>query len=253
MSTKNRKFGCEFEFSTNFDEVAKNVKPIITKLYGKNSIKIKKEHYLSVRNKKWHLKTEATTECELTTPISTIKDLPKILKVITHLKQNNTKITSSDSIHIHMSAPDVEIKNIIVSWLFIECCILKCFNKNRQNNEFCPKLNQSKNKKTKISSVYKKALELSQDHHAIISLQYYKTRETVEFRLSQATFKASFIEGWIKFCMHYLNWAKNININEYMKKPLNKFKNPKRLIKQLNIKDTKIKNFLKIKHKPRRH
>ena len=67
-----------FEFSTNFDEVAEIVKPIIKKIYGKNKIKIKEENYPSNNNYKWHLKTDFSTECELATPVSTIEDLPKI-------------------------------------------------------------------------------------------------------------------------------------------------------------------------------
>jgi len=248
MSILNRRFGCEFEFSTNFDEVAEIVKPIIKKLYGKNKIKIKEENYPSNNNYKWHLKTDFSTECELATPVSTIEDLPKILKVIKYLHKNHLKITKNDALHIHISANDVPKKNIIVAWLFIEKAIMKCFNKNRQNNEFCPKLNCCRSKKTTIDTPYNNALQLTKEHHSVISLHYYQKRKTVEFRASQATFNTDLIEGWILFCLFYLDWAKKINIKEYMKKRLNEIKTPKKLIKELNIKNKKVKKFVAKHH-----
>jgi spore coat polysaccharide biosynthesis protein SpsF (cytidylyltransferase family) len=108
-----RRFGCEFEFSSPFEDVEKVLKSVLSE----KQLKVEKNWYLSSKNKEWHLKTDATTESELATPICTFKDFPKIKKVLDKLKKAKISITNSDSIHVHMEAKDVPKHNIIVAWI----------------------------------------------------------------------------------------------------------------------------------------
>ena len=93
-----RRFGFEIEFSTPFFEVEKMVKRIIPKIYGKNKLTTDPMYDSSDNHyKKWEFKYDGSTECELTTPISTIRHFTKIEKILQKLKENNVKITSKDS------------------------------------------------------------------------------------------------------------------------------------------------------------
>lgn len=89
MSSTHR-FGCEFEFSTEWNKMAKLIPEAVHK-YSKDKIYIPKGNqrklYDSYNNKKWHLKVDGSTETEVNTPVSTLRDLPKICRVISSLVQ----------------------------------------------------------------------------------------------------------------------------------------------------------------------
>lgn len=243
MNIFNRNFGCEFEYTTSFKEIELIITKIIRTVYKKNNIKIEERMVDSVRNKKWHLKLDGSTGCELVTPISKIANLNKILIIVDYLKQNKVKITTSDSIHVHIEAKNISMKKIIVAWMQIENFIMHYFKKHRQNNSYCDRLVRG-NKNQKIKSFLNDAMEKSLDHHAAISLSHYNDRKTVEFRLSHATFDPFFIEGWIKFCMYFLNYAKKINIAKTLQMPTNTIKDYKDIISLLKITDEKTLYFV---------
>jgi len=98
-----RHFGCEIEISTPFKEAGETLKTIINKIYGPKSLLVKNSYFDSINNyKKWHLKTEITTEAELCTPISTLSTIKKIQDVSKNAKSAKIEISTNDSLHVHV-------------------------------------------------------------------------------------------------------------------------------------------------------
>ena len=244
-STYFRKFGFELEFSSKFEYVKNIVQSIIPKIYGKKSLKIENGTCVLDDNfNKWEFKFDGSTECELTTPISTIKDFPKIEKVVNELKTKKIDITKKDSVHVHMQANDVHYHNIIAAWIQIEQAIIKCFPKHRRNNEtYCHKLIHGKNYK-KISDFFMKAESESSDHHAILSLNYYYDRKTVEFRIMEGNIDINTIKPWVKFCMLFLNYARDIDPVKIICDKQKPKTNIQDIIELLNIADEEVIEFL---------
>lgn len=239
-----RKFGFELEFSSKFEEVLHHVKSIIPRIYGKNKTLIEGgTRVLDDNYGKWGFKYDGSTECELTTPISTIKDFPKITKVLTKLSEKNISTTVKDSVHVHMQANDIPEHNIIAAWIQIENAIMKCFPKHRRNNSYCAKLIHGKNYK-KMSDFFIKAEAESEDHHAMLSLNYYDQRKTVEFRIMEGNIDINTIKPWIMFCMLFLNYARTIDPVEVICKKLKLTLTIEEMIELLNITDEEVLNFI---------
>jgi len=238
-----RKFGFELEFSTPINDVEKIAKNIINKICGKAKLVTDSNFLIKNTNyNKWELKSDGSTECELTTPISKIKDFNKIKKITEKLKENKVKQTTKDSVHVHMQADDVPKHNIIAAWIQIENEIIKCFPKHRRHNTYCQKLIPY-NKKRKIADFFIQAEEESMQHHSIVSLNYYDDRKTVEFRIMEGNIEINNIMPWVKFCMLFLNYAKSIDPIEIICRPKNKLK-INDIITELNINDDAIVDFL---------
>lgn len=239
-----RKFGFELEFSTPMNEAEKVIKAAILKSYGKNQfIKSGLVYGSEHKYKKWEFKYDGSTETELTTPISSYEHFKKISEVLDLLYQTDLKITEKDSVHVHMQANDVPKHNIIAAWIQIEKCIMNCFPKHRRNNNYCQKLlHWSKSKK--IPEFFMKAEEESEEHHAIISLNYYNNRKTVEFRIMEGNIDKKDILNWVKFCMLFLNYAKNVDPIEIICKKTNLQLKLNQMIELLNIEDDGVIEFL---------
>ena len=238
-----RKFGFELEFSTPIEQTKKIVKKIMAKTYKINMILYETFNYSNTNTyKKWELKYDGSTECELTTPISTIHNFKRITKILNELKKNELKVTNKDSVHVHMQANDVPKHNIIAAWILMEKVILKCFPEHRRDNGYCQKLINKKYRK--ISDFFIDAENEANAHHAILSLNYYTQRKTVEFRVMEGNLNANDILPWVKFCMLFLNYAKTIDPVEIIcnkNRPILKLKD---IIEMLKIKDKQIIDFL---------
>jgi hypothetical protein len=246
-----RRFGFELEFSTPFDEVKKIIKPLILRTYGPKMLSIDQLFNDSNNNhfKKWELKYDGSTECEITTPISIIKNFDKIEKVINIIKNKNVKISDKDSVHVHMQANDVPKHNIIAAWIQIEATLLNCFPKHRRNNTYCEKLIGENEKKHKISDFFINTEEEAFNHHSIASLQYYDERKTVEFRMMEGNLNPNEIKQWVKFCMLFLNYAAKIDPVKIIceeKKGKLKLDN---MIELLRIEDKEVIEFLILREK----
>jgi hypothetical protein len=237
-----RKFGFELEFSTPIKKTKKIIKKIITKTYKRNMLDIEESYGSGAREyKKWELKLDGSTECELTTPISTIHNFKTITKILNELSQNKLEITNRDSVHVHMQANDVPKHNIIAAWILLEKVIMSCFPHHRRDNTYCQKLINKRYKK--ISDFFIDAEQESDDHHAILSLNYYSQRKTVEFRIMEGNLDPNDILPWVKFCMLFLNYAKNIDPIEIICNNKPKI-NINDIIDLLNIRDREVSDFL---------
>jgi len=244
-----RKFGFELEFSTYMNAVQEMVKKIIPKIYGRNKLVPDAASWeCNKKYNKWELKSDGSTECELTTPISTIKDFKKIEQVLIELKERNISVTRKDSVHVHMQANKISKHQLIAAWLQIENIIIKCFPRHRRNNTYCQKLIHWRKYK-KLSDFFIKAEDEAKDHHSIFSLCYYDDRKTVEFRVMEGNINIQDIKPWVKFCMLFLNYAKTIDPIEIICKKKNRINNIKELIELLKIYDEEIIEFLKRRKK----
>lgn len=207
-----RKFGVEFEFSTPLNEMRNILKYEIPKVYGPNSLIIKKSDLSSINNKQWHLKKDRSTECELTTPISKPSDIPKIKSVLNKISKHDIKITKYDSMHIHIEAEDIPFRNLIAAWLQIEPTIVKCYPKTRQTNKYyCERLANKKPPQGRIANFFEKAEDIALDHSSSMSLFHYSKRKTAEFRLGEGSCDATIMENFVKFYMLFCNYASEID------------------------------------------
>lgn len=213
MNYPYRKFGCEFEFSTEFYDAEPIVRKAINEVYGIGNLHAARTFFYSNKNKKWHFKTDSSTETELTTPVSNHKDLSKICKVVKILKKNKKmKITQKDALHIHMHATDIPENNIIVAWIQIESAILRCFPKyRRMKRRYCPRLISEKKKNIDISKSVMRAIQYAEVHHSIISLFRYRDYGTAELRISECNLEANHIVNLVRFFNYFLNYSKTIN------------------------------------------
>ena len=243
ISKLNRKFGFELEFSTPLAKLEKPIKKAISKIYS-NKILVEKDYAFNNNYKKWNLKLDSSTGAELTTPISSMSNFPTIKKVLKALTIINPEITDSDSVHVHMQAKDVPKHNIIAAWVQIESTILKCFPKHRRNNTYCQKLIKDRKHK-KISDFFISAEEESLAHHAILSLNYYSERGTVEFRVAEGNIDINVIKPWVMFCMYFLNYAKIVDPVKIICDKDDSKMNIDKMIDLLNIDNEEISCFLR--------
>lgn len=255
-----RNFGCEFEFSTEFDDFKKIASKAITEVYGKNRLRAQRTWYKSSNNFiQWHLKIDNTTLSELCTPVSNYSMLKKIRSVLTKIGKNkNVKITKNDSFHVHMDVRDISKENILILWLKYEKLICALFPSHRRNrNSYCERsVNHHLKTSRQVSEYFKDALEKTLDHHSAISFYFYKKnnknkrrkcRNTVEFRLGEGTTDSSFIRNWVVLLLHFLECCKK------MKSPIESICDTtvecnengiETLITELNIRDEKLKLWI---------
>ena len=107
---------------------------------------------------------------------------------------------------------------MVIGWLIIEKGIIRCFPKHRRKNNFCEKLGDGK--KHNIGLLFEKAYGIAENHHSILSLYHYDQRKTIEFRVCEGTNNSETIENWIKFCYLFLNYCKNMDVIEVLKKDI---------------------------------
>ena len=156
MNILNRPFGCEIEVSTDFDETKPILKQAIQKVYKSHLLYARNASFDScIKTDKWHLKDDSTTMSEICTPISTFKDINKICKVVKSLSRKNVEITNNDSFHVHVSASDINPKNILACWLKYESVIKSLFPKRRRKGDYCTELVNYRGKSKKILQHFK--------------------------------------------------------------------------------------------------
>jgi len=193
-----RSFGCEFEFSTEWDEAV----PYVTAVIPKRRLHVDRDYIHTENNRTWwHLKIDGSTDIELVTPISKPKDIPDICRVIMRLS-SCLKVSENDGFHVHVSARDVDVRLLAIYWARCEKSIFSLVNNKRKSNDMCEAISESYKKGVKS------LMEASVDHHAAMSCCYYEDRKTVEFRVAEGTRDWKFIEAWISFCLHFVEHCK---------------------------------------------
>ena len=233
------KFGCEFEYSTPWQQTLDMVKPIIKKVYGSNCINANNSYFESINNKKWDLKLDGTTECELCTPVSKYSDLTKICKVIGSL---DTKITESDSLHVHVDCGKIEKYAILAGWLKYEDVIFHLFPEHRRKNDsYCAKLIEKGKKQDLIAQFFENAVKECESHYTALS--FSQTKRTIEFRIAEGTKDPVFVYAWVNFLLYFVEYCSKLDptvaICKHIKEP-----NLQQMISDLNIYDPKVIEWL---------
>jgi len=211
IALKKRKFGCEWEFSSEYDDMLKPVHSVIRSVYGRRYVYSRKDYHDSQKNKWWHLKTDSTTKTELCTPISTFKDMPKIKAVLRGLAKHSPEITDNDSFHVHVQASDVPLDRLLIAWLDIEHVVIKCFPAHRRNNDYCERLISYDGNVRNIASFLEDARSSADSHHAIFSSAYYDERGTIEFRVGEGNVDWRIARNWILFCLSVIRYAEALD------------------------------------------
>ena len=237
-----RKFGFELEVGTEIDVMLDIVKKIIP---GKK---------LSVRTgcfgyDKWKMEYDFSTECELVSPILTMKDMPEVKRILNELPKDKIKISEKDSFHLHMYAGDISREHIIVAWMSIEPVLKKCFPKYRRHRwlEYAVPLMTTKSKTKMVSNCYNEANKKSWEHKSALSFEHFndKKRHTIEFRMFEGTLSYENVENWIKFCHLFLNYAKNLKFVDKITETTNILDSMEGMFKEMKInKYHKICNWL---------
>lgn len=226
-----RKFGFELEFSTEIDRVSDICREII----GDRKLKILPDSCDNYHH--WQLINDFTTMSELVSPIMTFRDMPEIRRIVHALERKGVSITKKDSFHLHIWAGDVPEENIVAAWLTIEKCIKKCFPMHRRKSTWAESLMENCSKKKIIAEIFKNACCKSHDHSVTLSLQHHRDRgrNTVEFRLSEGTLDMYDIERWLKFCMLFLNYAKNIRVLDKILEKVSRIQNVNQLAVEMRL------------------
>lgn len=216
MPISARKFGCEFEFSTELDEC----RDVFTTTIGKHDLYFVDQYHSSVNNKKWHLKRDNTTESELATPVSTIGDLTEICGVI-RKAADKLRVTSHDGFHVHVASGDVDERALVAAWLAMEDEVVSMFPRTRRANENCIRFLARRYgaynvtdvklplpRTRTIAEVLEPSMTLARDHHAALSTKRRKSIGTVEFRIAEGTLDHEFVRAWTRFCLLFVEYAK---------------------------------------------
>jgi len=220
MRKTNLKFGCEFEFSSSWEEVREAAKISISRHYKKNLLFAKKDWFDSVHNTRWHLKTDSSTECELCTPVSSYGDIKRICAVVADLGKSKIKITANDSFHLHVDTGGVDPRKIVAAWMGIEKGIIKCFPRHRRHkyksDSFCDQLIPHPNK-SNVAKIFMQCYEYSVvNHHAVMSLFHYEERKTAELRIAEGTTDPDLVNNWIHFGLQFIKYAERIDPFDFL-------------------------------------
>jgi hypothetical protein len=241
-----RTFGCEFEFSTMFSDIKPIALKCIENVYGEDSnwVKISKETKETHNNLSyWHVKPEPTSASEICTPISTMKDMGKIKRVVKNFKKNNIEVSDSDSMHVHIYAGDIDIKLLLAIWIRFEAIIKRWFPRSRYQsysyNE--PVINYKGNAK-KVADFL---LESMGDDlgYKLISFNSHCKRKTVEFRISEGTLNPDHVYAWVKMCLIIVNRVKTADVYDSVCSSVNNLSKIE-FIDYFKIRDKKILKWM---------
>lgn len=235
-----RPFGCEFEFSSDFDDVKKE----LLKIIGRKNLNAKDDDRDSTDNKKWELKTEGSTQAELATPVSNLRNIKKISRVIYELGRAGIVVSKNDGFHVHVHASDVDKRNLVATWLRMEPTIFKFVPKHRINNRYCFKLRPGRKE---VHQYYLSAVDNSDDHWAALSFTAMNRIETVEIRIAEGTLDPVFVDAWIRFCVNFVNYSKTVDGYEMILKE--KDMTASSLIDKLELPDSAAEYLLRRAHK----
>lgn len=218
LKNRNRKFGIELEFSTDYNDALTILKEAVSSVYGPGHFEAFTNYKHTTGRVKWEFKTDVSTACELTSPIISLKQKVKLKKLLKAVQALNLEITECDSVHVHIRT-SASIKQLITTWLYFERLIFRLFPRHRRTSEYCSPLISRYKPLKPIANYYKKALELCDDHHCCFSLFRYDTRSTVEFRLSEGSDSYKHIIPLIMFTHYLIEFAENLDPSELLCEP----------------------------------
>ncbi len=255
---RERCFGVEVEISREFFKTVKLLKS--KNLLKRGQYKIDSNVGIKNDGKKFLICQDLSTETEISSPKISFKSKNWLhfKKIIRELKKANVKITRNDSVHIHIQVGNLESDKILFLWMLYERKILKMFPKYRYTKfkdgwpcyAFPYMSSKRVNYFSNLYNVFKeiKKENLHNEHHRALSLEPITEKGTVEFRLMEGNININDIENWIKFCLNFVEQAEKLHIFKWLEKQFWETKSlhnkDQNFIKNLNIKDKKVKNWI---------
>lgn len=211
MLKTNRRFGIEFEFNWNWEKLDSVAKRIIASICGKNSYVSRNEKYSVIKELgKWHIKRENDVLGEINTPVSKVKDLPEIAKVIETLAKKKVSTNKECGLHIHIEVKDIDKHCIIARWLQCEKGILDCFPTIRRKTLSVEKLIRNRLDSKKFVSEVLEYNTNRASHGDIISLRDYDERKTIEIRVAEGTTDSKLVVNWVRFLLYWFEHLKTL-------------------------------------------
>lgn len=213
MNRSNRRFGIELEFECPWEYLKKHAQKHIQKVYGPRKSYSKNDSFESnIHLDKWHIKVDGlSTISELTTPVSTQKDLKLIGNVVGGLQQCELNPSESCGFHVHIDIPDIDMYHFMASWMISERAIFSCFPLDRRKSSYCQKINDQPNaSRSFISRLLEEKVDTS-GHTDAVSFSNYEERKTVEIRIAEATDDPEFVVNWIEFLLYWIDYTKQQN------------------------------------------
>jgi hypothetical protein len=210
---KDRKFGLELEFDCEYKEFKDITTDAIGQVYGDGFYYCRDDKFESTfKLDKWHIKVENSSVSELTTPVSTLSDLPNIMKVLRILKRKGIHGDKEDcGCHVHIDIPDIDKYEWCIFWMIYEKAIISCFPKERRGNTFCGKIVHKSDVRKRIPSLLEHCVAADKE---VFSLYKYDRRRTVEVRICETTTDTNFLTAWVKFLVSYCHFI--IKQNPYL-------------------------------------
>jgi len=211
MRRYSRRFGIEFEFECSWEKLRYHASRAINKVYGKRKYYSKKDKFASdFQLNKWHIKEENSGVAELTTPVSTLRDVPRICQVISNF-EDKIKPEDDCGLHVHIDVHDLDQYHIMSAWLLSEKSIIRCFPLTRRRNGFCEKIiDRPQISRSLIAKILEDETE-SASHGDAIDLTEYEERKTVEIRLCEGTTDTELIRAWVTFLIYWVDFVKKKN------------------------------------------
>jgi len=213
-----RSFGCELEFCSDWERTKDALHQAVEDVYGPHKLMVREAWYRSINNRTWHMKEDGSTTGEIVTPVSTEDDLDLICEVIGLLRASGVKAGRKDGFHVHVWARDLDPRMLVASWARIETQVMSVFPRHRRSNYYCAPIRDSR---------FESMMESARKHHAALSMRLrkfpkspkeprMKQRGTVEFRVAEGTFDPVLVRNWIRFCLRFVEGAKDIDPYVFM-------------------------------------
>jgi hypothetical protein len=211
MKVQSRKIGVEFEFDSSWSNLKKSASKHIKSIYGKNQYYSHPDSFKSdFKTDKWHIKEDTSGLSELTTPISKKKDIKNIVKVIKRIHKDGITVSKDCGIHVHVDIHDFDLYHFVACWIGHERTILGCFSKDRRECGSCNRLIVSSNTNRKrIVDVVEDITDAIRNSRE--SIGWDKDTKTIEIRICEATDDIFWIETWLHWVLHFIDYFHTYN------------------------------------------
>lgn len=206
------RFGVEWEFTAPWSKLRDTVVPVVKREYGSSLVYARKDVFDSNKRLRcWHVKLENIGQAELTTPRSSLRDLPKIVRVVRELRKNKKlRLTTSDGLHVHVGVSKrVDRRLLVGSWLQVERAFFAFVHRERRRNSACSPLVSRRRAvgSPLVAELLEESLAEAETNRTAFTLNPLDELSTVEFRLSRSSVEPAFVRSWVRLCVMFVRWA----------------------------------------------
>ena len=251
-----RRFGVEVETSTPYAEVARIFETSVPGNFRR--VIYKDFNCPSEDRNKWYVKTDGSTESEVTTPAVTLRHreyarLPQLLK---SMRGEGVRVTGRDGLHVHVEARDVPADRLLISWLLLERAFVSMFPAHRFKSKPDTLVYDSGGKYAKryiyrergdsgmrIIEHYERTLARSTyDKYLAMSLRNHAEDGTVEFRMSEGSLDFRHVDCLVRTLLCFVEYAKRHDMVVALMTTMRE--RPGHLCEAMRIKERKILEWI---------